>query len=182
MFSWKILLTTLIFLFYFDCNSVKNNNLTENISQNVKTDGDEVPNDLLITLERTACYGTCPAYKLSVKSDGIVSFEGVSNTKVKGKIEEKISIEKVRQLIKEFEIANYFNLNGKFDSKNCYQWTDNPSTLTSIQINGEKKNIDHYQGCREGDDDFKKKLSKLTELENKTDEIVETKRWIGEGK
>ncbi|MGI8670256.1 MAG: hypothetical protein ACR2J3_10500, partial [Aridibacter sp.] len=70
----------------------------------------------------------------------------------------------------------------KYDTENCYQVTDNPSAITSIQINGEKKSIDHYHGCREGDDDFEKELSKLTKLENKIDEIVGTKRWFGEKK
>lgn len=181
MFGWKILLTTLILLFYFDCNSVKNNNSTGNNLQNQFVT-DKLPEDLLITLTRSLCYGTCPAYTLSVKSDGSVLFEGEKFTKTVGKAEAKISGEKVRQLMKEFEDADYLNLNGKYDNQNCYQVTDNPSAITSIQIRGKQKSIDHYRGCKQGTDDFEKELAKLTQLENKIDEIVGTKRWIGEGK
>ena len=171
------LLLIVFLLFYFDCGSVKNNEPPQN-----QTVTQKIPDDLLITLERTNCYGTCPAYKLSVKFDGTVSFEGLNFTARKGKVEDKLSADKVNQLVKSFENADYFNLNGKYDTQNCYQWTDNPSATTSIQMNGETKSISHYQGCKEGRDDFKKELSKLTELENKIDEIVETKRWIGEQK
>ena len=31
---------------------------------------------LVITLERTACFGTCPIYKLTVYGDGRVEYEG----------------------------------------------------------------------------------------------------------
>jgi len=171
----KLLLIAFL-AFYFDCGSVKND---EAQSPN-QTTAQKIPKDLLITLERTVCYGRCPAYKLSIKSDGAVLFEGIDFTKVKGKAEDKISSEKVSQLIKAFENADFYNLNGKYDNQNCYQWTDNPSATTSIQIDGKAKSIAHYQGCREGNDNFKKELSKLTELENKIDEIVETKRWVGE--
>ncbi len=129
----------------------------------------------MIILERTACYGVCPIYKLTVKADGSVLFEGEKFTKTKGKAEGRISKEKVRELVKEFEKADFFDLNGEYD---CYQMTDNPSALTSIQINGKKKSIDHYRGCRKGSADFEKELSKLTELENKIDEIAGTRKWI----
>ncbi|CAN5294869.1 hypothetical protein BH10ACI1_BH10ACI1_01500 [soil metagenome] len=189
MFGWKILLTTLILLFGFACNLVKTNNSTGNNSQNTQIDNSknqlssgEIPNDLLITLGRTACYGTCPIYKLTVKADGSVLFEGEKFTKTVGKAEGKISEIQVKQLIKEFENVDYFNLNGKYDSANCYQITDSPSAVTSIQFNGKQKSVDHYYGCQQGSDDFEKELAKLKNLENKIDEIVETKRWIGERK
>lgn len=187
MISWKVLLTTLIFLFCLNCNFVKNNDLTKNNPQNMeigkfKDQSAAIPDDLLITLERKGCYGTCPIYKLIVKTDGSVLFEGEQFTDTFGKAEGKISEDKVKQLIEEFNNADYFNLNGKYDTKNCYQWTDDSSTVTSIQINGEKKSVDHYHGCKEGSDNFEKELAKLIKLEDKIDEIVETKRWIEEQK
>ncbi|HEY0049711.1 MAG TPA: DUF6438 domain-containing protein, partial [Pyrinomonadaceae bacterium] len=62
----------------------------------------EIPEDLTITLERTGCYATvnvCPTYKLTVKADGAVVFEGKVVTDVKGEIEDKISVEKVKRLV-----------------------------------------------------------------------------------
>ncbi|HQU85773.1 MAG TPA: DUF6438 domain-containing protein [Pyrinomonadaceae bacterium] len=163
-------------LFYFDCGSVKN---SPPQNQNVMQ---KIPNDLQITLERTVCYGRCPAYKLSVKADGTVLFEGIDFTKVKGKTEGKISEEKLKQLVKAFQDADYFNLNGKYDYENCNQMTDHPSATTSIQMDGKTKTIGHYHGCKDGSNSFKDELVKLSRLEDKIDEIVETKRWIDEQK
>lgn len=143
-----------------------------------------VPEDLMITLERTGCYATrnaCPTYKLTVNADGSVVFEGRDVTKVKGKVEDKISVEKVKQLIGEFEKANYFNLEDSYDGETCPRTsTDRPNANTSIQIGGKKKSVSHNLGCR--GQDSKIYPPELYELENKIDEIVETKRWIGERK
>jgi hypothetical protein len=48
-----------------------------------------------------------------------------------------------------------------------------PSAITSIQLDGRSKRVSHYYGCgTEGS------LAKLTELENKIDEVVGTQQWI----
>ena len=184
MVGWKILLTASLFLFCFSCNSVNNESSEETSLQNTAISGSqnqsqEIPDDLVITLERTACYGTCPGYKLTVKANGSVVFEGKQFTETKGKAEGEIDKAKVLQLIKEFKDTGYLKLDGKYD---CHQWTDNPSAKTSIQIDGTKKSIDHYHGCRDGDEGFVKELAQLTRLENKIDEIVGSKRWVGEEK
>lgn len=142
----------------------------------------EIPKDLTITLERTGCYAAanaCPTYKLTVKADGAVVFEGKDVTQVKGKVEDKISIEKVKQLAAEFQKADYFNLENSYDDKNCPSTTtDRPNANTSIQINGKQKTIHHYLGCKGKDAEIFP--ARLTELENKIDEVVETKRWVGD--
>lgn len=144
----------------------------------------KIPEDLTITLERTGCYATanaCPTYKLTVKSDGAVTFEGKDVTEAKGKVEDKISAEKVRQLVAEFQKADYFNLENSYNEKNCpLTITDRPNANTSIQINGKQKTIYHYLGCKGKDRSVFP--AQLVELEDKIDEIVETKRWIGNRK
>jgi hypothetical protein len=143
-----------------------------------------VPGDLTITLKRTGCYATknaCPTYELTVKSDGAVVFEGTDVTEVTGKVEDKISVEKVKQLVAEFQKADYFNLENSYDYQNCPSThTDRPDAYTSIQINGKQKNIYHYLGCKGKDSEIYP--ARLTELENKIDEIVETRRWVGNRK
>ncbi|MEP6848025.1 MAG: DUF6438 domain-containing protein, partial [Acidobacteriota bacterium] len=34
----------------------------------------EIPNDLSLTLEKTMCFGWCPAYTLTITAEGIVKF------------------------------------------------------------------------------------------------------------
>src|SRR6266566_6235535 len=70
-----------------------------------------IPDDALITLERTVCYGPCPIYKVTITSDGTVTFEGRQNVKVKDIVKGHISREDVGSLIAAFEAASYFTLN-----------------------------------------------------------------------
>ena len=66
-----------------------------------------------ITLQRSVCFGTCPDYTLTISEDGTVVFEGRMYVKNKGTIKSQISQEKIQQIIKEFEKADYFSLNDK---------------------------------------------------------------------
>lgn len=130
----------------------------------------------VITLERTACFGTCPAYKLIIFDDGKVVYEGKDFVKRKGKAESQITKAELENLVREFDRINYFSLDDEYvgDPKNCPEsWTDNPSATTSLNWKGKTKTIRHYHGCRGSS-----VLDQLTALENKIDEVVNTKRWI----
>ncbi|MCI0516543.1 MAG: DUF6438 domain-containing protein, partial [Woeseiaceae bacterium] len=48
-----------------------------------------------ITLERTACYGTCPMYKVTIASEGAVTFEGQRFTKTIGTAKGKMRIVRI---------------------------------------------------------------------------------------
>ena len=139
-----------------------------------------IPNDLLITLERSVCFGTCPDYKVTISADGKVTFEGREYVKVKGSATSHISKEDLSTLIAAFDAASYFSLKDKYmtESDGCPEvWTDNPRAVTSIRINGKSKTINHYYGCQEhsGASIYP---TALTTLETKIDKIVGTTRWI----
>ena len=63
----------------------------------------------LITLERGACFGTCPIYQVTIASDGTVSFEGHNFVKTKGAATAQIKPEDFNKLVNEFEKLNYFS-------------------------------------------------------------------------
>jgi hypothetical protein len=139
-----------------------------------------IPADTLITIKRTVCFGFCPDYTVTVAADGSVVFEGHQFVKTKGIAKSRISLETLRQLIAEFDKVKYFSLNDQYESRKdgCPEvWTDNPSVITSIRINGKTKSISHYHGCQDGTGTsiYPKDL---TELETKIDELVGTDRWI----
>jgi Domain of unknown function (DUF6438) len=130
----------------------------------------------VITLERTTCFGTCPAYKVTIFDDGKVVYEGKDFVKRKGKAESQITKAELEDLVREFDRINYFSLDDEYvgDPKNCPEsWTDNPSATTSLNWKDKTKTIRHYHGCRGSS-----VLDQLTALENKIDEVVNTKRWI----
>jgi len=164
---------------------------TANASQTLRKDAAE----LSLSLKRIACFdGGCPVYDLKIQSDGKIIFEGIQNTKTQGKTESNLSREKMNQLIEEINHADFFALRDSYtrQSGSCpLIASDNPSVIISVKLNRREKTVTHYLGCREN---YKSEKSSsifqvwrvfpqpLYNLENKINEIVETKRWIGEGR
>lgn len=158
--------------------------------------------ELSLKMERSGCYGRCPIYDLNIQPDGKVIFDGKFWTKISGKAEDKLTENQLKQLIAEIEKANFFSLENayNYDSQNCPSIaTDLPGVKLYIKLNSKEKTIDHYLGCFENDreeklqdnsgnvrvkENWEPKVfpQELYNLENKIDEIVETKRWIGESK
>jgi hypothetical protein len=142
-----------------------------------------IPKDTTITLERTECYGSCPSYKLIVSSDGAVAFTGKKYVKTVGSAQGRINPDQMKQLVAAFERIDYFSLRDDYGANGVYapapaggcpeMWTDYPAAYTSLTINGKTKHVAHYHGCRGTET-----LEKLTALENRIDEIVNTKQWV----
>ena len=141
-----------------------------------------------LTMERGDCWRFCPVYKLTIQPDGKVLFEGIQDTETKGKVESILDKEKLTQIISEIEKADFFSLKDSYTSAsdNCPSWSiDAPTVILYINLNGEEKKITHSSGCHEvynPNESQKIFPQQLFKLENKIDEIVETKRWIGERK
>src|SRR6266487_2121041 len=142
-----------------------------------------IPPDTFITLERTGCYGTCPSYTLAISADGTTIFSasyfakvnGTNQWKKSGVIKSRVTEDQIRQLISEFNRANYFSLRDRYrDVKDgCpTESTDMSSAYTSFQMNGRKKSIDHYLGCFYDDRDLTVYPKELFALENSIDRIV----------
>jgi len=137
-----------------------------------------VPPDTKITLSRTICYGTCPAYKLEIFANGRVVFEGQHHVRRTGQVVWQIDQDRIKQLIAEFAKIKYFSLADDYslsNRRNCPNFgTDAPSVTTSITINGQTKTVFHSHGCQDLD-----VLSQLESFEDKIDEIADAKRRIG---
>ncbi|UCH50896.1 MAG: PKD domain-containing protein [Chloroflexota bacterium] len=133
-----------------------------------KTSSPVTQEELVITLERTACFGKCPVYSLKIKGDGTVIYAGVDFVQTRGIQETTVSMDTINQLVMEFEKADYFSLK---DSYTSFGVSDMPFANTSISIGGKTKAINHYLGDRSAP-------KQLTELENRIDEIVNSAQWI----
>lgn len=186
----RILTATVTFLTGLGCGSVwMIHRYSHEQAKAVTPAKPSIPSDTFISLQRTGCYGTCPQYTLAISADGTVVFSGSYSRKTGDTFEWKrsdvikshISQEQVGQLIAEFEKANYFSLQDSYkDARDgCPTYgTDMSSAYTSIQINGKKKNIEHYLGCFYADHELTTYPKELTNLEKRIDEIVNTKQWM----
>ncbi len=119
---------------------------------------------VLISMERTPCFGSCPSYSLTMYGNGTVMYEGFAFVAVTGVRTDQISDEKIRELVQEFYKIGYFSLQDRYEDPS----TDLPSTTTSIAVAGMKKSVYRYGSGPEN----------LVQLENKIDELARTERWI----
>lgn len=139
----------------------------------------EIPSDLVITMERTVCFGTCPDYKLTIKANGSVTFRGGRFTKTKGTGTSRISKASLRELVEEFDRVDLNSFADDYsEGGNCESYiTDLPSQIISIKRNGKTKRVNHYFGCT--GKAVQEKLEPLTELGKMIDRITNSKRWVG---
>ncbi len=129
----------------------------------------------------------CINYTLDIEPNGkIVFVKDCYYLEGNNRYESQLSELQLKQIIEKVEKAEFFEFKDNYssESRNCSQYsTDSPIVTLTIILNGKQKTIEHNWGCWVsnwiGNDNA---LQPLTNLENKIDEIVETKRWIGERK
>jgi hypothetical protein len=92
---------------------------------------------LFFFLERTPCFGTCKAYRISVYRSGYARYEGRSNVEKEGLHEARIGADTLALLLREAEAMGFFGLKDSYDS----QVTDLPSTIVRIVADGRDKRV-----------------------------------------
>lgn len=128
------------------------------------------PSAELASLERTSCFGDCPAYRVSVSNGGKVTWQGRNWVVDNREDEAQVPAERLAELREAFEQAKYFELDGDF---NCRGWTDNPTATTSFNDGTRRRTIVHYHGCVATPG-----IEKLSKLERRIDEILGTEKWV----
>ncbi|HEY9641961.1 MAG TPA: DUF6438 domain-containing protein [Coleofasciculaceae cyanobacterium] len=128
--------------------------------------------DLVVSLERTACFGACPVYQLTVYGDGRVVYNGQAFVAVQGQRTAQISPEQVQKLVKAIEAANFFSLAEQY----TVEATDLPGAWTSVTLNGQSKRIWRYGST--GDPALDNAPRALTELEQTIDTIANSQQWV----
>jgi hypothetical protein len=125
-------------------------------------------NSLRITLHRTACRGSCPAYKLTIFGDGRVEYSGdnawvdYSGKEYRGHVSRVV----VRQLVDLFRSADYFNLFDRYGR--AYDASD---YITSISFDGNSKSVVDESGYHDGIPDI------VRTLEDGIDRLAGPKAW-----
>lgn len=122
--------------------------------------------DAVIVLERTACYGTCPVYTLTVRGNGTVTFEGQQHTAVTGTRQGTVSAENLALLYDAIEHIRYFELDSTYD---CNA-TDAPGVRTSVSARGTSKQVRRNTICEAPDG--------IEAFENLIDDVTNSSKWI----
>ena len=112
---------------------------------------------LLIKMEKTACYGSCPVYTIMIDQKGNALFEGVENT-------EHIGLYSFRLNKKQLELLrSYFSQAGFFDMEDKYHAfvTDLPTIYVTYHSDGKKKKIMDYYGAPQELKDLEKQIESM---------------------
>ncbi|GLQ89975.1 hypothetical protein GCM10007898_35500 [Dyella flagellata] len=143
------------------------------------------PGKLTITLTRSACYGACPAYKVTIQSDGRVQFttdtEPVDAVDAvhrqfaisrgvlfPGTHEDRVAPEAVTALPKQFEDVDFWHLKDEYRSF----VTDNPTQIVTLVSGTRQKSVIDYVGVEAG-------MPKTVQrLEDAIDQVAGTDRWV----
>ena len=140
---------------------------------------------LKITLRRSACYGSCPDYIVTISGDGSVVFStredpvdpvaGVHRefsrsrgVLVPGTHRTKISPEEVDALVDRFRQTRFFELKDEYR----YEATDAPTYVVSIDTGRGAKRVIDYIGTKAG------MPKAVTSLEDAIDTAAGSRRWI----
>ena len=119
--------------------------------------------DSLIEMNKTACFGTCPVYSISISGDGNVVYEGKENAPYPGKQTTQLHPDATKELFDAFANADFFN----FEDKYTGAISDLPTTFVSFTHNGQRKKVEDYYNAPKA----------LKELENRLVAIVKDGNW-----
>lgn len=118
-----ITLLTAVTLWVFGaCNNNKA------LVQDDRFGGPAQADSLFFSMERTPCFGKCPAYRINVYRSGFATYKGISHTKFEGDHESRISEDTLALLLAKAESLSFFTMQDKYDG----QVTDLPSTIIRV--------------------------------------------------
>ncbi|MDZ7719268.1 MAG: DUF6438 domain-containing protein [Balneolaceae bacterium] len=130
--------------------------------------------DTLVQMERTVCFGTCPAYTLSILKDGKVTFNGREFVDHKGIATGQMSQKNLDVLIQRIRESHFMDVPSSPECESRY--TDHSSVFLTVKLEDERNSVSHYLGCKgfqyEGE---------LYELEEAIDSLAGVDKWV-EGK
>lgn len=115
-----------------------------------------------ITLERTACLGSCPDYKVTIRGNGTVCYEGRAYVAVKGIRTTAIPASVVQKLQQKLRGEKF--LHWPEQNQVCVDFAETKITAT---LDGQKKEV--IEGCNQP--------GKVLQLAREIDQISGAERW-----
>jgi hypothetical protein len=119
----------------------------------------------VVSLRRTACYGRCPVYTVTLYEDGQLRWEGERHVATVGVDTAQLSPAEVTAVKALFEKAGWKTFEPSYDRHDV---TDLPSAV--VRYGG--KTVQHYQGDSSAP-------QALSELEDALDAALHATEWVG---
>ena len=135
-----------------------------------------------IVLERTVCYGTCPAYRLRLSDAGEIYFAS-RNPGDEGRAAlDTMPVTTLPLLISKARAAGFFELPQSIarDSVLCRdQATDHPTATITVFMKDATKTVEDYHGCFETTEhEVLPRIERLRSFEDEIDSVLKSSRWV----
>jgi len=124
--------------------------------------------EVVITLTRTACFGPCPAYRLTIHGDGRVRLQARAGALIEGDHDYRIPVERVDALIARFRAADFWSLEPRYEAP----ITDQASATLTFAAGANEMTVMDYAGLMVG------MPAVVRELQIAADEAADSGRWI----
>ncbi len=125
--------------------------------------------EVVITLKRGACLGSCPAYDLTLYGDGTVIFVGHGETAEIGEKQYRIDPRDVAKLYTYIDRRVFWELKDKY----AVTWTDQVFIDICVADGARKKCVVDYSGLNAG------MPSSVRDIEDEIDRVAESGPLVG---
>lgn len=123
---------------------------------------------VLISLSRSACYGFCPIYSVSISGEGEVVYLGRGFVNVVGEQRASITRAEVADLLARFDAIGFAALRDAYRA----QVSDLPTYTITLERNGLRKIVIDYGGPGAGMPEA------VRGLQDDIDRVAGTSRWV----
>lgn len=117
---------------------------------------------IVIEMEKTACYGRCPVYTIKIDKQGTGLFIGVEHTEPLGLYSFRLKKSEMEELHSAFERIGFFGLEDRYYDN----ISDLPTTYLTYRKESREKKIMDYHGAP----------PELKQLESRIQELVLSKK------
>lgn len=124
-----------IILFAGSCRHTQPAQLSAEAKPVIKRYNDD---SLLVSLERAACLGKCPTYKIKIYQKGFVIYNGIRNVLREGDYEGTLNADQLGRIKKFANDIKIFKINDEYQNSNL---VDLPTTYIKYKEEGKLKEI-----------------------------------------
>ena len=118
---------------------------------------------LLISMKKTACYGSCPVYEIQIFSDLTVILNGERYLDKVGNFFSTLPEKRLEELRSRFIEADFFSFQDKYTER----ITDLPTTYVYFNDSGNEKKVMDYSGAPDA----------LKNIENDIASLLDELKW-----
>ena len=121
-----------------------------------------------LRVQHTACYGSCPAYTVTLRTDGSVIYEGSSDVRVNGVVIDLVPPAVVAILLARFDgaLATPIHVN---PHEHCASSADSPKTHVMLLRNGKVHGIPTMNSCEHPEE---------RQIAVEIDRVTRSDRWV----